>query len=520
MKKFIGFFIFIILFVSACTNSGRVAPTFSEVEILLDTKPDSALILIDLAIQHPDRKKDKELLAEAWLYKGRIWNKLREPDEAIGSYHKALDILGKENHTKIMSKIYDDMGNIYKEQDLYEKALEMFWKEYSLDLETSNNRGLALSLRNIGNTYFYIQKPDSAFQYLQQASAFARQSEDSIQLLDLIYNDISIYYDEIGEYEESFRYLQKVTDTREHIQLRKGSLFLSLQQPDSAFYYLVRSAETANIYTKTAAYYYLGELENQRENFKSAYHYCMKYIEQLDSIENLSKTIDLQIINHKYNIQTYKNEHRKKYTVLLLSSVIFILIVIIIFSLLDKKKKIIQKRQENELLKKENEIFHLQNQIEKTKKRLFELQEEKDSGMKLTQEKELEKLQLKVDNSQCEIFKMKPIYKLILQFSRNKTENNMEVLRAKDRQLLENEIKSAFSNFLQNLQSTCPSLTNEEMMYCCLTKLNLQTKVISACFGYTDTNPVRQKKGRIKKKMFEQEAGGKLFLSIFGDKKE
>ena len=57
----------------------------------------------------------------------------------------------KDIEPEILGKLYDDLGNLYLNQSLYDKALGVFQKEYELDKKTNDPCGLSFSLRNLYN---------------------------------------------------------------------------------------------------------------------------------------------------------------------------------------------------------------------------------------------------------------------------------------------------------------------------------------------------------------------------------
>lgn len=72
-----------------------------------------------------------------------------------------------------------------------------------------------------------------------------------------------------------------------------------------------------------------------------------------------------------------------------------------------------------------------------------------------------------------------------------------------------NLINIFFNLFTLRLRTDYPNITDEDIRYCCLIKLNLSTSVISELMSVTP-NSVTKRKHRIKEKMNRQ--NGKLFV--------
>jgi hypothetical protein len=71
-----------------------------------------------------------------------------------------------------------------------------------------------------------------------------------------------------------------------------------------------------------------------------------------------------------------------------------------------------------------------------------------------------------------------------------------------------------FKAHVNLLQSVSPPLNREETMYCCLSRLHLSTAIIGYCLENVDTDAVKQRKYRIKRKMRKSQ-NMKLFDFFF-----
>jgi tetratricopeptide (TPR) repeat protein len=471
--------------------------------------------LVDWVITHLNSKKDMRLKAKAWLYKGKIMMDLKEPDEALKCYQNAWDLLDKNDSMRFDVNI--DVGNIYTEKGLYEDALNIYYSSYLLGVQKSDIKNISLSLRNIGYTYFYRQESDSAYYYLQQALVCAKDCADSTYLSDLIHTDLSLFYEEKGEYEKAISELQKVKEITPSIYLNKGSSFMNLQQYDSARYYLLLSSESDFIYTQAASYFSLSDLETSVGNYKKSIAYLKKYDELRDSIDTESKTLEIQNLSYKYNLKTIvsslKTQQKIRMGIIILFTTVSLLAISSIFIIEDKRKKIKQQQQEKEILDLQAQILMAQNTILKI--------QSKDVKKKTFNYEELTTLQNQIDDLQCKMFRMKPIYSIIQQLNKQEKTSKEErkILKFNDRQTMKEEIGICFAEFINRLKTACPSIKEEDIELCCLTKLGLPFTTICLCFGFQDTDPIRQRKYQLKKRMSEEYNQIELFLSIFKPQK-
>jgi tetratricopeptide (TPR) repeat protein len=372
----------------------------------------------------------------------------------------------------------------------------------------------------MGYTYFYLNNSDSAYYYIQEALKFAEKTKDSIHLTDLIHTDLALFYEGKGEYEKGIQELQKVKENNPSIYFNKGSLFMELQQYDSARYYLLLSSDCDYIYTQAASYACLSDLETIRGNHEKSNFYLKKYDELHDSIDNDSRMAEIKTITHKYNIQTavaqLKTKQRIKIGIILAFSVFLLLVTIGIFIIGDKKKKIKHQVQEKKILDLQSQILLTQNTILKRQQVQPEVNNQKDPD-----QKELNILQNQIDDLQCKMFRMKPIYATIQQLVKQERtpKEEKKILKFQDRQILKEEIYICFSEFINKLKEACPSIKEEDIELCCLSKLGLPLTVICLCFGVQETDSIRQRKYQLKKRMREHKCL-ELFYSAFEHKND
>jgi len=108
---------------------------------------------------------------------------------------------------------------------------------------------------------------------------------------------------------------------------------------------------------------------------------------------------------------------------------------------------------------------------------------------------ELNELILDVFQLECKLFMKMDSYRLIEQKCSKKC------LDPNERQLLNSEIRYVFTRLIKTITEACPDLTEEDVIFCCLAKSDLDNSVICRCMGSISKKTVNQRKYRIKKKM-------------------
>jgi hypothetical protein len=134
-----------------------------------------------------------------------------------------------------------------------------------------------------------------------------------------------------------------------------------------------------------------------------------------------------------------------------------------------------------------------------------------------TKERETENERLRKENDEllrhvfrmgCQLFIQTDSYKKLAQ------KRNKKCFNTEERQQLHIEIHNAFAKLIQIIQKACPDLTNEDIVFCCLSQLDLDSSALCCCMGIVNKQAVNQRRYRIRKKMKEKECDT-LFDRIF-----
>lgn len=478
------FYLFILLcsFLCGCENSQTDS---DDILSLLREKDQNKESLIDcdsLVSQTIDCFEGSDSpvrQAELLFYKARICTEKEETEETVKCYLKALSLLEGKDEYMLFSKIYSNLAGIYRFNDLYRPALDACLKGFHYDSLLNNRIGMCFNLREIGCNYRYLDKEDSALYYLDKAYDMSRSIEDSSFFLSHLFNDYVAYYTDNELYDKAFYYLSRlehlpINQDKHDILFNKGCLFNKIKKYDSAYYYLSLSAQSEDIYSKLSSYDELRIAAKGIGNYQKATEYSEMYQNGADSI---AKAItNIQKVELKHQITELKQEHRLKIVTL------FLLFFLLLFSFVCF---IIYKHKKNKANSK----------IPEPEKVMYELSE-----------------------TSIKSFQLMPVYKQIQELPKKKK----DLLHKEYRPFTKEEFKELqeitehlFAGFTQELATACPPLTKEDILYCCLVKLGLPALTIAYCFTSFDTNPLKQRKKRIKEKIMEQTDNKELFESIF-----
>ncbi len=472
--------------------------------------------------------KNKPLYAKSLLYKGKIWKENQVPQEALVCHQKALDLLNNDSDLNLKAELCGNIGYIFIDQNLFEDAFKSFQTGYNYSKKSNDIGSICIPTRNMGIACLFVDKPDSALMYFKEALQYAESSNDSIEFKDLIYNDISIYYTEIGNQEAALNCMRKITVMTDQHNISKGSIFCSMNDYDSAYYHLDKVKNSDDLEVQIVAYKQLYKIEETRGNFEKALQLQDQFFELYDSLQTITYTSEIHSINREHNITTEVNRvkanHTTKMIIIISISIIIFLAIITIFTIYDRKKKIKQEQaitaHERKILEKEKEVTHLQRKIAETQniilRQKHELQLSIHSQQEINQlEQHLKKQQEQLNNLRIHLLAEKPIYKKILKLRKNADNENIEILPLNDREELKKILLIIYADFVNDLLTLCPVLTEEDVFFCVLAKLNFPLPFISACAGYPRLESARQRRYRIKKKLTEESSNLDLYESLF-----
>lgn len=115
----------------------------------------------------------------------------------------------------------------------------------------------------------------------------------------------------------------------------------------------------------------------------------------------------------------------------------------------------------------------------------------------------IKKLSVEKEKLRIWLFKQSSVYKKILKLSEQKANNKKDliVLTNAEQSRLKEVIMELYADFISDMKTHYPLLTEEDLLYLCLEKAELSNQTIALCFGNTDTHIIAQRKYRIKERM-------------------
>jgi DNA-binding CsgD family transcriptional regulator len=267
-------------------------------------------------------------------------------------------------------------------------------------------------------------------------------------------------------------------------------------------------------------YYGLSQLYNKKNDFKQAFVYQEKYVNEYNKYIANEQQKNIQLLDAKYDFrkkteqikllnEKNKLSSRQKYFSFGIAILLFVSLLFMFISYNYRLKFSIE--QQN-LLKAKAEESKLIAQLLEEKAKLkteeatrLQMEQKLIIAQKKQLEKELIAGNLQVEHKYEVLQNMKE--KLFLQGNNIETIQNLtriineEIRLDKDFDVIKNDFKDIQPEFIEKLhQQSNQKLTSLELKYCTYVKLNLSTKQMSTIL-HVETSTIRMNKYRLKQKL-------------------
>ena len=285
------------------------------------------------------QKNDNQGIANGFNNLAIVLNIQGKYNEAVTNYTNALKIYENFSDSLNISKAYNNLGLVFFNQNKYEKALEYFDKSLDIKKALNDSLGVSQTLNNLGRIFDKQNKNEIALQYYFSSLKISNETNDKLQQ-SICFNNIADAYRKKKDLYEAFKYYYKAIEINKETEDKEGLAFGLLN---------------------------LGILYLEKENYFLA-------LENLKKADTLSKEIgnpslSKDIYETFYQIYEAKKDYKKSLEYHVLFSQIKDTLII------EKSLKQVaelstiyeteKKEQENNLLKKDNQIIEEKSQKQK-----------------------------------------------------------------------------------------------------------------------------------------------------------
>ncbi|CAF1115678.1 unnamed protein product, partial [Rotaria sordida] len=143
---------------------------------------------------------------------GEIYRKQGNYNKALEYYDKALEALGTDSTVKALAKkavCYNNIGIVNQEQNQYKEALDFYIKAFKIrkDCLPNDETSLGMSYNNMGNAYYFLKFYEDAIYHYQEAlKIYKKTLPPQHPKFASTYNNIGAIYDDQGKFNDALSY--------------------------------------------------------------------------------------------------------------------------------------------------------------------------------------------------------------------------------------------------------------------------------------------------------------------------
>lgn len=223
---------------------------------------------------------------------------------------KALTICESIGYMEYISRIYNNIGNVYYQFMDYKSAKKYYDLAYKYS--TSNYSSGAI-LNNLGMIAYDERKLDSALLLYRKAHRLKNEVNDSIY--NELFNNIGMVCRDLKQYDSAFYYYMSALNNARKCKLDEkeakilssiGILHFDLKHFDSARFYFVESNAIANksklLDALSSNYLYFSKMEEMQGNLRSSLDYYKNYSSLKDSLFDSNKYATINELQFTYDM--------------------------------------------------------------------------------------------------------------------------------------------------------------------------------------------------------------------------
>jgi signal transduction histidine kinase len=359
----------LIVKIKADTGTG---PTSLLTSAYVQNHPDSGIYYAKELITYGKQNNDRRILAAGLnIYSYALYNKGNYP-AALNIAFQSLKIIENSTHIRVLAGIYNQVGNIYKGQQNYPKALYYYRRSKQVALASHDAFSLGPAYFNMAFVFKETNVLDSALYYSGLA---VNDNNPSTRLfMGYILSTLGDEYLKLKNYKKALEYYhaaykldKKNADFRDAsitcISLSKYYTFTG--KPDSSIYYARQALYSAkkasynkSVFESAALLARLYETKRQPD---SGFKYLKLSSIAKDSLYNAAKSGEMENLTtdeflRQNEIQAAQNAYQNR---LKLYALIFGLLVLLIAALLQWRNSR-QRKKAYSLLQQQNEEIEAQ----------------------------------------------------------------------------------------------------------------------------------------------------------------
>lgn len=322
--------------------------------------PDSALLIINEALELADNEHDAMNMAFFHNLRGHLYERMGKISDAVDEFKHAYDLYFEGNHidlaaqalqnraamhidngqfneaskhlftalrlteehhlTNLKGSVLTNIGLLFFNQNDWDKSIQYYQQSVEIHKETDDLNGLALVYNNLGISYYYKNMLDSVLVNFERSLEMYVKLDNKLGQTRPLSNIGEIYYIK-GDYDKAFEYFNRSLNLEKELGYKSGyaislleigNLYAELEEFSRALEYQYQGLKIINelgsLSKRMDAYKYLYDTYYKMSNTDSALKYFQSYTEMKDSIFSLEKSKHINELEKIY--ETEKKEQQ------------------------------------------------------------------------------------------------------------------------------------------------------------------------------------------------------------------
>lgn len=278
--------------------------------------------LIRIATHYYDStENDVAMQAKAHYYLGRVYQELGDNPATTREFLTAMPLVKQSNDHKLLFLLYGNLGYVYFQQDLLDKADSLYVCEEELLKQEVDSAHLATLLVQRADIYILkgAEFHAKAEELLQDALSIAEKINNPHVEIEVL-STLRVLYNQMEEPEKAISYirrelmLQKDNTQLYGIYLSLSDAYCKSNQYDSAVYYAYKSLSSPSFYTKAGACFILEGVARKKGNFAEALHFKDEYEAYIDSTKHTERTKEVLIAEEETLLQQHEQKYKSSIT--------------------------------------------------------------------------------------------------------------------------------------------------------------------------------------------------------------
>lgn len=451
--------------------------------------------ILNFSVRVFSQKKMDSCLALAYFYQGEIQRKNFYLLRAIDSYIQAGELAGADS--MLHFKVNLELAKIYRFKMRHD--MEKSYINSAEHLLSSLHDSIAFVEFLQQKALYYQNMKDMPNVYSTLRKALGYIKEDDYKNKSAIYRQLSHGY-MLSEISDSVVYfadkaLAITTEPRlkSELYILKSLAYASEGVQDSVMHYFLPNIYSVDMSFRIKAFRKISEMYDSLGMTKLSLLFLKKHTLSFDSLilDHRDELLEKMHGIHEYKLQKDRANKAEiqaaSNKLLFTNSVLVALILIMILSILlhynrFNKRKLTERLREETCLKMEETIKRRDMEISLANK-----QEE-------LRQKEIERL-----NKNIAYYKQLNNVTLPIIMCRQNAQGSLH-LSDDDWNIIVGNADACFDMFSQRLKDLCPQLTDDEIRFCCLIKMELPISVLSEIYHIAKAS-ISRRKMRLKEKI-------------------